>query len=162
MVSALFAIASSSSHAQDYKTGIGLRLGGLSSGISVKGFVNSTAAIEGIASFAHRSFILTGLYEVHRDIPNAEGLKWFYGGGAHLGFFRYGGYYHVYKYRGDLIYVSDEGDNRVVPGIDFILGLDYKFTNAPVNLGLDIKPFIDFADGFNGYWDGALSFRFVF
>lgn len=41
-------------NAEDYGTGIGLRLGGLSSGISVKGFVNSTSAIEGIASFGRK------------------------------------------------------------------------------------------------------------
>lgn len=149
-------------NAQDYKTGIGVRLGGLTSGITVRGFVNSNSAIEGIVSFGHRSFLITGLYEKFKPIPNAEGLTWFYGGGIHFGFFRYGGTYYYYKEKGNKIYVVREGDSRVVPGADFIIGMDYKFKGAPLNLGLDLKPFIDFIDGTELYFDGALSFRFVF
>ena len=146
--------------AQDYHTGIGVRLGGLSSGITVKHFMHPSSAIEGIASFGHRSFILTGLYEKQQPIHDADGLDWFYGGGAHLGFFQYGGYY--YRYRDRLYYVDEPGESAAVFGIDFIIGLDYKFRNAPLNLGLDLKPFVDFNDGLSGYMDGALSFRFVF
>lgn len=148
--------------AQDYKTGIGVRLGGLTSGLTVRGFTNSNTALEGIASFGHRTFIITGLYEKFRPISNAQGLTWFYGGGAHIGFFRYGGRYYTIHDNGRKIYVSDSGDSRVVIGADFIIGLDYKFNNAPLNVGLDLKPFVDFVDGVEGYFDGALSFRFVF
>src|SRR6185436_6040851 len=128
-------------NAQYYNTGIGVRLGGLTSGITVKHFVNSSAAIEGIASFGYRAFVLTGLYEKHNNIANANGLTWLYGGGAHLGFFRYGGYYYVYKYHGNhYYYVEREGDNAVIGGLDLILGMDYKFNNAPLNISLDLKP----------------------
>ena len=149
-------------NAQDYNTGIGVRIGGLTSGITVKHFVSPNSALEGIVGFAHRSFVITGLYEGHRSIQNAEGLRWLYGGGAHVGFFRYGGYYYAYRYRGDNYYVLEPGRSRTIAGLDFILGLDYKFKNAPVNVGLDIKPFVDFYDGASGYFDGGLSFRFVF
>lgn len=148
--------------AQDYKTGIGIRLGGFTSGLTVKSFINSDGAIEGIASFGRKSFLLTGLYEKHKSINNAPGLNWFYGGGAHIGFFSYGGTYLAYKYKGEHVYVVREGDNAVVPGLDFILGMEYKFNGAPLTLGLDIKPFVDFYDGMQGYFDGALSFRFAF
>lgn len=149
-----------SSSAQDYHTGIGVRLGGLTSGLTAKHFVNSNSAIEGIASFGYRTFLLTGLYEKHQPIPDAAGLSWFYGGGAHIGFFSYGGYYRSYK--GRYYYVDYPGESAAVVGIDFILGLDYKFNKAPFNIGLDLKPFVDFYSGTSGYFDGALSFRFVF
>lgn len=151
------------SNAQDYNTGIGFRAGGLSSGITIKHFTQPDVALEGILGFAYRSFIITGLYEKHNQITNAKGLKWLYGGGAHIGFFRYGGYYYRVYGRGNHVYYVDEvGGSAVIGGVDFILGLDYKFDRAPINLGLDIKPFVDFVDGLNGYFEGAISFRFVF
>jgi len=158
---------------QEYKTGIGVRLGGLTSGITVKHFVNPTSAIEGILGFGYRSFVITGLYEKHNYISTAPGLKWLYGLGAHIGFFRYGGYYYRVKYNygpgnhGYVYYVEYPGNTATVGGIDFILGMDYKFRNAPFNIGLDIKPFFDFysgpyGSGPYGYFDGALSIRFAF
>jgi hypothetical protein len=147
---------------QDYHTGIGVRLGGVTSGLSVKHFVNSNGALEGILGFGYRSFLITGLYEYHLDIANAPGLRWFYGGGAHIGFFRYGGYYYAYRHGHYIYYVDEPGMTSVVGGLDFILGLEYKFRGAPLTVGLDLKPFVDFYDGVNGYWDGAFSFRFAF
>jgi hypothetical protein len=148
----------------DYNTAIGARLGGLTSGLTIKHFTNPTTALEGILSFGHRSFVVTGLYEKHYDIASSEGLKWLYGIGGHVGFFRYGGYYRwvAYDDGGRVYYVSAPGNTAAVAGIDFILGLDYKFPNAPFNLGLDIKPFVDFYNGANGFFDGALSVRFAF
>jgi hypothetical protein len=155
----------SSESGQEYRTGIGARLGGLTSGLTVKHFTNSSSALEGIASFGYRTFVITGLYENHRDISSAPGLKWFYGIGGHVGFFRFWGYYYRVKYdkHGYVYYVGDPGGSSAVAGLDLILGMDYKFNNAPFNVGLDLKPFIDFwSGGPYGYWDGALSVRFVF
>jgi hypothetical protein len=149
-----------SSRGQEYATGIGVRLGGLNSGLSVKHFVSSTGAVEGILSFAHRSFGITGLYEKHEPVSEAPGLSWYYGIGAHLAFFNDGGYYYHYKNR--VYYADGSGNTVVVPGIDFILGMEYKFAKAPVVLGLDLKPLVDFHNGLSGYFDGALNCRFVF
>ncbi len=164
MASLVLIFVSKISVGQDYKTGIGARLGGLTSGLTVKHFVNPTSAIEGIASFGYRSFLITGLYEKHNDIQNAEGLKWLYGGGAHIGFFRYGGYYYLVRNNGHSVYYTDApGGSNAVVGLDFIIGMDYKFNKAPLNIGLDLKPFVDFSsNGLYGYFDGALNFRFVF
>ncbi len=147
--------------AEDYGTGIGLRLGGLSSGLSIKGFVNSTSALEGIASFGRHSFIATGLYEKHFEIPGAAGLNMYVGAGGHLGFFGYRGSY-FYKKKNEYFYVYDEGRTAVVPGIDVIIGLEYKIKDVPLAIGVDIKPFIDFFDGSGFYFDGALNIRYVF
>jgi len=148
-------------NAQNYNNGIGIRLGGVANGITFRHFMNANSAFEGLLGFSHNSFLITGLYERHIPINNAPGLQWFYGGGAHIGFFGYEGHYRTYKDHGHY-YVVEEGENTAALGLDFILGLDYKFNNAPLNIGLDLKPFIDFHDGVYGYFDGAFSFRFVF
>jgi len=153
-----------STGSSDYNTAIGARFGGLTSGLTVKHFTNPNTALEGILSFGYNSFLVTGLYEKHVDIPSAEGLKWLYGIGGHVGFFRYRGYYYwvAYDNGNRIYYVSSPGTSAAVAGLDFILGLDYKFRNAPFSVGLDTKPFIDFYNGTNGYFDGALSVRFAF
>src|SRR3546814_5641240 len=72
----------------------------------------------------HDHFYLVGLYEVHNPIPNAGGLNWYYGGGAHVFFVDH----------------DHDGPNDDVDGgfgIDGVLGLDYKFNGAPINLSLD-------------------------
>ena len=159
----LLLLTSIKSMAQPFNTGIGLRLGGISSGITVKHFTSSTAALEGILGFGRHSFSVTGLYEKHTPFPNAEGLSWFYGGGAHIGFFNndYGYEYFYYKSHKNKVYGYQNGSSNISLGGDFIIGLDYKFKNAPVNLSLDVKPFVDILPGVYGYWEGALSIRFT-
>ncbi len=152
--------------AQDYKTGLGFRLGGINSGLTVKHFTGSTTALEGIVGFARHSLSITGLYEKHQAFPNAAGLKWFYGLGGHVGFFQgdYSyGYYRYYKYKGNkvIVYDDDVYTSRTYLGVDFIIGLEYKFNGAPITIGLDVKPQIDIVPGFYGYFDGALTFRFT-
>ncbi|MBK9248311.1 MAG: hypothetical protein IPM69_09435 [Ignavibacteria bacterium] len=146
---------SASAQSQGYNTAIGLRLGGLTSGITLKHFISSDAALEGIVSFGSRSFLITGLYEVHNPISGAPGLKWLYGGGAHIGFFNESGSY--YTFRNNRVY-----NNRSVVGLDLILGLDYKFKGAPINMSIDVKPIIDFFDGAIMYFDTGLSVRIAF
>ncbi len=140
---------------QSYGTAIGARLGGLTSGLTIKHFISRDAALEGIVSFGSQSFIITGLYEAHNPISGASGLQWLYGVGAHIGFFNDGGSY--YTFRGNRVY-----NNRSVVGLDLILGLDYKFKGAPINIGLDVKPIIDFYDGAIVYFDTGLSIRLTF
>jgi len=136
-----------------YNTGIGLRLGS-GNGITVKHFIKNGAAIEGILYTRWQGFIITGLYEVHNDIDGVKGLQWFYGGGAHIGS------WNSSKRN------TPWGDNRsssTVVGLDGIIGLDYKFDNAPINLSLDWKPAVNISDNGGLWWDEvALSVRFTF
>ena len=161
-----FILMSMVASAQDYQTGLGFRLGVINSGITVKHFTGSTSALEGIIGFARHSISITGLYEKHQAFPNAPGLKWFYGLGGHVGFFqgdyRYGDF-RYYKYKGNKVIVYDDKyyTSSTYLGVDFIIGLEYKFTGAPITLRLDVKPQIDIVPGFYGYFDGALSFRFT-
>jgi hypothetical protein len=40
--------------------------------------------------------------------------------------------------------VNYTGNSFPEGGIDFMLGLENKFNNAPVNLSLDLEPILDF------------------
>jgi len=129
--------------AQDYKFGIGLRLSSaspnISSSVSGKYFLNDRAAVEGLISFSPK-FGIGGLFEMHQLIGGIQSLNWFYGGG---------GYFAV-----------DAGE--VHAGPMGVVGIDYKFDNAPINLSLDWKPELDIAPAINFIPDAfALSVRFT-
>ena len=135
---------SKSQNSSSYKTALGVKVwdGG---GISFKHFVSDKNAVELIGYFWNRGTRVTGLYEIHGDINGAKGLKWYIGPGAHIGFYNT-------KY-GDGVYA----------GVDGVLGLDYKFKGAPINMSLDWQPSFEFGDnrGFVGSW-GGLGIRYTF
>lgn len=135
---------SGSSKGSTYRTALGVKVwdGG---GISFKHFVNGNNALELIGYFWSRGMRITGLYEIHGPISGANGLQWYIGPGAHVGF-----------------YNTKYGDGSYI-GIDGVLGLDYKFNGAPINISLDWQPSFEFGDGrgFVGSW-GGLGIRYTF
>jgi hypothetical protein len=145
---ALFLIATSTAFSQSmgrtYKTALGVKVwdGG---GISLKHFLTDRNAIEGVGFFWDRGFRLTGLYEIHGPIEGAPGLKWYIGPGAHIGFY------------------NNKFGDKAYGGVDGVLGLDYKFNNAPINASIDWQPSFEFGDGrgFVGSW-GGLGIRYTF
>jgi hypothetical protein len=140
-------------NAQDYKTGIGLRAG-YPAGLTLKHYLNRTAAFEGLLSTRWRGFEITGLYEINKPAFDINRLNWYYGFGAHVGF---------WNGRYTSSYWGTYGDQYTVVGIDGILGLEYNFEEIPVNLSLDWKPAFNVV-GYTGFWyDGvALSLRYIF
>jgi hypothetical protein len=145
---------SAQSMGQTYKTALGLKVWGDGGGISIKNFVNSNNAVEGVGYFWERGARIVGLYEFHYDIEGAPGLKWYIGPGAHLGFYN-DRYYDRRYYDGD-------GSGSYI-GLDGVLGLDYKFDQVPINLSLDWQPSFEFGvnRGFIGSW-GGLGIRYTF
>lgn len=135
--------AQSNVGSHDYRTAVGVKF--YPGGITLKHFLNDKNALEGIAYFWNRGTRITGLYEIHGDINGADGLKWYIGPGAHLGFYSN-------KYYAGGTYI----------GIDGVLGLDYKIKDAPINLSVDWQPSFEFGDGagFSGNW-GGISIRYV-
>jgi hypothetical protein len=135
---------------QTYKNAIGGRLG-TANGITFKTFVTGDRALDFILNFRSNNnsstFRFTGLYEIHDNINNAPGLRWYYGPGATVGS-------RNYK-------PTDESDLLV--SIDGVLGLDYKFDGAPINLALDWKPAIEITPNTQFDAEGfGLSIRFTF
>ena len=138
-------------YAQDYNTGLGLR-GGTGWGITLKHFVSQKNAFEGFLFAYNSGFNVTGLYQYHNVAFDVDNLKWYVGFGGHIGS------YGHYNYKGD-----KNHNNNFVLGVDGILGIEYTFTEAPINVGLDWNPHLNLT-GESGFFPGfgAISIRYTF
>lgn len=145
----LLTLTTNSANAQNYKNAIGGRFGN-ANGISFKTGLKKNAMLELIGNFrSNKSFSyaqLTALYEVYNPIGGAAGLSWYYGGGGSIG---------SAKAKG--------GDGAVFLGLNGVLGLDYKFKDAPINLSLDWIPTFQITPN-SGFYEGdiGLGVRFTF
>ncbi len=129
--------------AQDYRLALGVRLSNnvptINNSITGKYFVTDRNAIEGFFSFGSR-FGIGGLLEFHRPFSTTEGLSWFFGGGAYVGW--------------------EDSDTYLGP--QGVIGLDYKFPSVPVNLSIDWKPELDILPSINFVPEAfSVSIRFV-
>lgn len=142
-----------SAQTSEYKTSLGVRLSSspaiVSNSISLKHFLNERSAVEVLFAFGD-PLAIGALYQVHKPL-GTEGLKWFYGGGGYLGF--------VKTYNP----VKDRHETDPNFGAQGVLGLDYKFANAPINLSIDWKPELNLVSDIN-FEPAAVGFtaRFTF
>jgi hypothetical protein len=140
-----------SANGQDYKTSLGLRIG-YPYGATVKHFLNKTNALEGILASSYQGLTVTGLYENEHWTGKYPGLNWYWGLGAHVGFWDPGANPHL-----------DTSYEGAVIGVDGVLGLEYTFDDFPLNLSLDLLPTFNLiGDTSWGGIYGAFSARYVF
>jgi hypothetical protein len=142
--------AKSQSKGSTYQTAVGLKL--YPGAVTLKHFIKDDRALEGLAYFWDYGVRFTGLYEFHGDIPGAEGLKWYAGPGAHIGFWS-----SSWKDK----YPDRQGG--VAIGVDGVVGLDYKFSQVPINVSVDWQPSFNFV-GYNYFeagW-GGVAVRYTF
>ena len=148
----------SQSMGRTYKTALGVKV--YPGAITIKHFVKTNRAIEGLFYFWDHGFRFTGLYEVHGDINGAPGLKWYVGPGGHIGVYREGWHRRKKDKDDDHYYYYDKGEFSL--GIDGVLGLDYKIKGAPINVSLDVQPFFEILEHpYFGIW-GGLAVRYTF
>jgi hypothetical protein len=146
---ATFAIQTAS-QAQSYRNAIGGRFG-TANGITFKTTLGGDKMLDLIANFRSNNgysyFRVTGLYEIYNPVQGAQGLLWYYGIGGSVG---------SRKFR--------DGDvNQAYLSVDGVLGLDYKFVDAPINVSLDWKPAIGLAPVTEFDSSGlGLSLRYTF
>lgn len=139
--------------AQDYKTALGVRLSSSSAmvnnSVSFKHFLTERSAVEILFSFGD-PLAFGALYEVHKPF-SAAGIQWYYGGGGYLGFVKT---FNTNK---------NKSETDANFGAQGVLGLDYKFTNLPLNLSLDWKPELNIVTDIN-FEPSAIGFtaRFTF
>jgi hypothetical protein len=133
-----------SGSAQSYKTGIGPRFGGLTSGLTVKQFNSTTSAPQEGAG--HKRFILAG-YEEHHPVDRPRMAAFYYGDGVNTDFFRDGDSYYYNDHR---LYTTS-----TVTGINEKPVMGYTFKDTRADTGQDFKPFIDFFNGRTVYFDGG-------
>jgi len=145
---ALTQTASSQATGSTYKTAIGAKAyfgDGSTGGINFKHFLNANGALEASLLFEKGFLGVEGLYDWHGNINNAPGLKWYVGGGGLL-FFP----------------TKDRYGDDVLFALRGTIGLDYKFTGAPINVAFDLNPTFQLTpDTDFDFWAG-LAFRFAF
>lgn len=140
----------SSANSQEYRNAIGIRAG-LPTGLTYKRFFDENSAIEGVLGTRWRGVSFSVLYAYHKETKIYPGLRWYFGGGAALGF---------YDNQSPWV-VGNE--YKAIFGIEAVLGIDYTFDKVPVNLGFDWTPLYNII----GYTDFdflqfALSVRYLF
>ena len=92
IVSLFVFFGTSNINAQDlsesYDFAIGVKM--YPGAITLKKSIDGEKYLEGIAAFWNKGMRVTGLYEVHSNLLDVEGLRWYYGAGAHVGFYNSG------------------------------------------------------------------------
>jgi hypothetical protein len=136
---------------------IGLRIGGNGDVNAVelsyqKGFskVNRLELDLGFGGNSHHNrFFLAGIY--HWDWNITEGLNWYVGPGAGIGYYSYDNTY-------------DNSDDYVNIAIGGQIGLEYDFNtlDVPILLSLDVRPMWDFIGDNAGLgWGLALGVHYT-
>lgn len=149
MVIASFAF-STVSKAQSYDNAIGGRFGA-ANGVTFKTTLGGNKMVDLIANFRSKRdyswFRFTGLYEIYNPISEVDGLNWYYGVGGTIGSVK------------DKVFKESD----LYLGADGVLGLDYKFDDAPINISLDWKPTIGLVPDTDFDASGiGLSLRYTF
>ncbi|HUR66203.1 MAG TPA: hypothetical protein VMZ03_07610 [Chitinophagaceae bacterium] len=145
--------AASYSEGPGYKTALGVRLSSANAmqnnSVSFKQFITDRSAIEALFTFGD-PLALGAMLELYKPLQ-AQGLSYFYGGGAYIGF--------VKKLN---VNTQKESTNANF-GAQGVIGLDYKFNNIPLNISLDWKPELNLVDDIN-FEPAAIGFtaRFTF
>lgn len=163
LFAALLVFSLTSLGAQDYKTSAGLRIGSYY-GLTIKHFIKSDRALEGILLTRNGGANFTGLYEIHTPAFSAERLKAYGGIGGHISVFdRDNNRWYWYRGNGNREGVFFGDNSQLAIGVDMILGLEYTINTLPFNISIDWKPALNII-GDSGLSTNqiALSFRFVF
>jgi hypothetical protein len=139
--------------AQNYKTALGVRLSSSNAmqnnSISIKQFISEKMAVEGLFTFGD-PLALGALVEFQKPL-SAAGLSYFYGGGGYISFVK------------KVNVATSKTTTEPNFGAQGIVGLDYKFSNIPLNISLDWKPELNIVSDIN-FEPAAIGFsaRFTF
>lgn len=140
-------------HAQSYRTALGVRLSSSNAmqnnSVSFKQFITDKTAIEALFTFGD-PLALGALVEFHKPL-SAAGLTYYYGAGGYIGFVK------------TLNVNTQKTSTDPNFGAQGVIGLDYKFTNIPLNISLDWKPELNIVSDIN-FEPAAVGFtaRFTF
>lgn len=127
-----------------YKTAIGVRFQPF--GVSLKSNITGKKRSFEFIGYFDDGFTLSGLYYWNFILNQPLNLKLYVGGSAQGG------------------YKDNEKVEGVVFGVGGVVGLDYKFLKAPINISLDWQPNFQVGkkfDEFQGNW-GGIAARFCF
>lgn len=125
-------------NAQGYTKSIGIR-GGFSSGFEYRFFTDDVNSYKLLLSTRNQGVQLHAFKEFHQYqlFSFTDQLVFFFGAGAHVGFESW----DVVKYRNNMRWYDTK--TAVIAGLDGLAGLEYVFYEAPVSIGIEVKPYFD-------------------
>ena len=146
--------------AQDFNQAIGIR-GGLSSGFEYRFFSDDANSYKLLLSTRDRGLQLHALKEFHQYylFDFSDQLVFFSGAGLHVGFESW----DIIRYQHNTSWY--ETRNALLAGIDGLAGLEYIFYEAPISLGIEVKPYFDVfgRETFNiQLFDFAFTLKYLF
>ncbi|UIR54542.1 hypothetical protein LZQ00_09680 [Sphingobacterium sp. SRCM116780] len=136
---AILALGAQEAKAQTpYKSALGIVFDGSDGanvGIQYKTALTGTTAAQFQAAFGDQWLSLGADWQYEKALRGAEGLAWYVGVGAQVGFI-----------------TADHVDNKTFIGLRPQVGLEYKIPTIPIGLHLDYKPYLGLNNdsGFNG------------
>ncbi len=146
---------------QDFMRSAGFR-GGLTSGLSFRGYLNPELAYEGLMSFRDKGLQFTVLRQHFEPAlwNISDGFFVTYGYGGHLGFTNSITHTHLFR----RVHYPEKEFSPLV-GLDGYLGIEYHFPGIPIQVGLDYKPFMEmslFRYFQMSAWDLAFTLKYKF
>lgn len=125
--------------AQGFKNALGIRAGWINPGIEYRYYTSEMHSLRALLSTRDRGVQLHALSEFYQyDLfPFSYQLIFFYGAGVHFGFESW----DETIYQGNIRY--DDTKHALLAGLDGVVGVEYLFYEAPVKLGLEVKPYLD-------------------
>ncbi len=125
-------------YSQQYTQAIGIR-GGLSSGFEYRVYTDDLNSYKLLFSTRERGLQLTAFKEFHKyDIFDfSEQFTFVYGIGIHAGYERWDVYHYTNNTR------WSDTKTSLISGLDALAALEYSFYEAPVSVGVEVKPFFN-------------------
>lgn len=143
--------AALAANAQTYQTALGAKFytgDGSIGGVNVRHSTAENTALEGSLLFFNGGIGIEGLYEYQGPITGAEGLQYFVGGGAMLGF-------------GTGPRIDGNRNNSTTFALRLTGGVDYKFADAPIDVSLGLDPFFYLAPSTGSNLALGIGLRYV-
>ncbi|RIH64997.1 hypothetical protein D1164_10420 [Mariniphaga sediminis] len=161
LVIIVFFFVAGSVFAQGYKQSAGIRASWASPGLEYRYYTGEQHSFRGLLAIRNRGLQLHALSEFYQyDLFSfSYQLVFFYGAGVHAGFESWDEISEVNEQR------RAETRSAFLAGVDGVVGVEYLFYEAPVKLGIEVKPYLDFfgKNGFDVYLpDFALTVRYLF
>lgn len=157
-------VISFNTYSQSYTNAIGLRFGFPTwVGVDFKHNFDAHWGIDVGAGFADHFFDVDvqGLY--HFPISGVTGLRWYLGVAVDAGVTFFPNHYYG-PYHGSYYY---DNQSRFILGISVLGGVEYSFSNIPLNLSLDLGPRLPISPwggDYYGSWFGRgnVAVRYTF
>ena len=161
LIAAAFILIIAGARAQGYGQALGLRAAWITPGLEYRYYTGDKHSLRALLSFRDRGVQAHALTEFYQyDLfPFSEQLVFFYGGGLHAGVETW----NESVSEGNLH--KTQSKSAFLAGLDGLIGVEYIFYEAPVTVGLEMKPFFDVfgRDGFDvRVFDFALTVKYLF